>query len=1258
MMSPVMLSENNYNWVEITDEFFSAIKVLDLGELLHDELFGLFEAMSAIEMMDPKMDAGMLCNRGNKTALTFEQAVESGKLRLSGLTVTEQIGLIDSTVACFVSWLEGHSLAQTVFTNLYMHKPHTIQDKPLRAFCFSIYKVVYIIKEFVNRGLVFEEEDFQPTVYGYSLCPDISEQRVVALLRETEDDLSRKIRAKPTDSPSTGEHEDLVALHARMRFTRLFYQALSSLSKQSNVSDSSKLLSNCAEVIPTLVKSLDRGLQPSPSNDPHSGGTVMLGFEPLVNQRLLPPTFPRYTRIKSRAQAYQYIEELIGRLKQACRVSGCSSFHNALDLFIELSRSNPCIVSRSVMQLLYMNRPNSCVEALRDAARTFISPPSLAPRNPFVTLAQSATSVKYPGVNFNQGCYRSGKSGKSGKSQGKKQDWKSGKSQGIRSQVREKSGNFDGRELVDTFFDRCVRPFTNLIQLCGHNRARQRDKLAHLLEEFAALQDEAERADNVLNGNRLKCEPPRSPSIHHLCTECIKRADNVLNGNRLKCEPPRSPSIHHLCTECIKRADNVLNSIGLKCEPPRSPSIHHLCTECIKRADNVLNGNRLKCEPPRSPSIHHLCTECIKRADNVLNGIGLKCEPPRSPSIHHLCTECIKRADNVLNGNRLKCEPPRSPSIHHLCTECISTQYCCRQKAAMSEGNRLKCEPPRESRQCPERIGLKCEPRSPSIHHLCTECISTQYCCRQKADNVLNGNRLKCEPGHHLYIICVLSAERADNVLNGNRLMWPSTSIHHLCTECISTQYCCRQKADNVLNGIGLKCEPPRSPSIHHLCTECIKRADNVLNGIGLKCEPPRSPSIHHLCTECIKRADNVLNSIGLKCEPPRSPSIHHLCTECIKRADNVLNGIGLKCEPPRSPSIHHLCTECIKRADNVLNGNRLKCEPPRSPSIHHLCTECISRESRQCPERHRTQVGAAQAERADNVLNGIGLKCEPQRSHLACFGTWVLYHNLRIMIMFLLSGFELELYSTHEYHYIFWYLYEFLYGWLISSLTRADTFLVDQEQVVNARVRRNKPRKKKTRPYTREIVFHQALQNMCGGYYKAMLGFRQDGKLPLPHPEFDCERVRYEHRFAPFSGLVTPPPVQYQEFHDVTLTLQHSPSQNLYTHGCKHFHQARTLLESITNPDTEEESLVALRKVCDGISAAGGLEAMEITNELVHAAKNSHAHYSEHLAKQREEMKDKINSEKERKQAAIEKKNWKHKNSRFCPTSGKGQLS
>jgi hypothetical protein len=49
---------------------------LELGELLHDPTFGLFEAMSAIEMMDPKMDAGMVCNKGKRAILNFDQAFQ------------------------------------------------------------------------------------------------------------------------------------------------------------------------------------------------------------------------------------------------------------------------------------------------------------------------------------------------------------------------------------------------------------------------------------------------------------------------------------------------------------------------------------------------------------------------------------------------------------------------------------------------------------------------------------------------------------------------------------------------------------------------------------------------------------------------------------------------------------------------------------------------------------------------------------------------------------------------------------------------------------------------------------------------------------------------------------------------------------------------------------------------------------------------------------------------------------------------------
>lgn len=44
--------------------------------------------------------------------------------------------------------------------------------------------------------MVYEEEDFQPMQYGYHLNPDISEQRIIGMLREIEEDYQRRTRAK------------------------------------------------------------------------------------------------------------------------------------------------------------------------------------------------------------------------------------------------------------------------------------------------------------------------------------------------------------------------------------------------------------------------------------------------------------------------------------------------------------------------------------------------------------------------------------------------------------------------------------------------------------------------------------------------------------------------------------------------------------------------------------------------------------------------------------------------------------------------------------------------------------------------------------------------------------------------------------------------------------------------------------------------------------------------------------------------------
>lgn len=130
------------------------------------------------------------------------------------------------------------------------------------------------------------------------------------------------------------------------------------------------------------------------------------------------------------------------------------------------------------------------------------------------------------------------------------------------------------------------------------------------------------------------------------------------------------------------------------------------------------------------------------------------------------------------------------------------------------------------------------------------------------------------------------------------------------------------------------------------------------------------------------------------------------------------------------------------------------------------------------------------EAERVDSYLHTMGMKGDTPRSHLACFGTWVLYYTLRVMIMYLLSGLELELYSTHEYQYIFWYLYEFLYGWIVSALSRANSHIMEQEAMMDPQpkgrnTKKTKPKKKKAQPFGKEMAINQALQNMCGGYYK-----------------------------------------------------------------------------------------------------------------------------------------------------------------------------
>ncbi len=344
-------SYNLYDWKPVTKEFMEACKDLELGELLHDETFGLFEAMSAIEMMDPKMDAGMprVGQMKRRKPTNFAEAVKAGKLPMENLPLRDLVAVVDHTMACLVTWLEGHSLAQTVFTNLYLHcgddPEKRSPQQELRSFTVATLKLIDLVRDLIAKASVFEEEDFQPLIYGFQLASDVPGLKAMSGLKETEDSMQKRMRAVKQD-PDCDEYREAMAVCCRAKFSRHFYLALTFLIK-ADVGEAVKHLANAKDQLEAIRSTIGVGTPANPED-----GTV-LGFEPTVNQRLLPPTFPRYTEIRGREAAYSYLGSLIERVHEAIKISEVHTFHNALEFFIAFGRNSPCVLSRSVSQLLF-----------------------------------------------------------------------------------------------------------------------------------------------------------------------------------------------------------------------------------------------------------------------------------------------------------------------------------------------------------------------------------------------------------------------------------------------------------------------------------------------------------------------------------------------------------------------------------------------------------------------------------------------------------------------------------------------------------------------------------------------------------------------------------------------------------------------------------------------------------------------------------------------------------------------------------------
>jgi N-alpha-acetyltransferase 35, NatC auxiliary subunit len=87
---------------------------------VHVDDFNLFDSMSALELMDPKMDAGLALH--GAAPLTVQDRVARGAVPLAFPSARDVLATVDAIFRVEAAWLHGQPLPQTLLTCVYMHR--------------------------------------------------------------------------------------------------------------------------------------------------------------------------------------------------------------------------------------------------------------------------------------------------------------------------------------------------------------------------------------------------------------------------------------------------------------------------------------------------------------------------------------------------------------------------------------------------------------------------------------------------------------------------------------------------------------------------------------------------------------------------------------------------------------------------------------------------------------------------------------------------------------------------------------------------------------------------------------------------------------------------------------------------------------------------------------------------------------------------------------------------------------------------------
>jgi len=263
-------------WVDITQDCQLASQCMGIGEMIESPHFRLFDAMSAIEIMDPKMDSGF----NNSEDITLEGAVESGIIAAS-LKHDVLVAIWDHLLMYFSLWLEGHTIVQTLWSCLYLQDLQAyVKPIPLfAAFIDGFLVACRAARGSILRAGVFDDEDFLPNLFGLDL--EMCVHSIVP--KEVKERIEKECKALRNNKAPAAK-----AVLWRLEFIAEFMLALTDLggnqtpNGKNHTEAALRRLTTCLGLLEKLSSSCDTAAPDS-----------LKCFDASINKKLLVPGPPR-----------------------------------------------------------------------------------------------------------------------------------------------------------------------------------------------------------------------------------------------------------------------------------------------------------------------------------------------------------------------------------------------------------------------------------------------------------------------------------------------------------------------------------------------------------------------------------------------------------------------------------------------------------------------------------------------------------------------------------------------------------------------------------------------------------------------------------------------------------------------------------------------------------------------------------------------------------------------------------------------------